>query len=119
MTDTPADENLVDLETLAELKDILAEDFNEFLDTFIADSLDRIQALEAALASLNLGALREASHSLKGSASNLGALQLTEACYALEHQAHEGNVENPQELVSNIKGLTEKIIPILQNMRVS
>lgn len=45
------------------------------------------QALEAALAAVDLDALRRAAHSVRSAAMSMGALEFAQACTALEQQA--------------------------------
>jgi PAS domain S-box-containing protein len=68
----------------ARLEDLFAGD-RERLDAFLAESVPGIDTLCERIASaVELPALREFAHELKGAAGNIGALELTLAAIALE-----------------------------------
>lgn len=80
----------LDLESLAELKDVMEEDFGLLIETFIEDSAMRIASLHSALSGDDAEALRQAAHSFKGSCANIGATQLAGHCKVMEDLGHEG-----------------------------
>ncbi len=71
----------------------MEDDFNFLIETFIQDSESRLATLHE-LGSDDLDAIRRASHSFKGSCSNLGALRLASLCAALEHKALNKDLAN-------------------------
>lgn len=74
----------LDMELVGELRDIMAEGFTALIASYERDSGQRLGAMQQALFSDDRGSLRQLAHSLKGSSSNLGALEVTELCIALE-----------------------------------
>ncbi|MEI6558923.1 MAG: response regulator [Rhodospirillaceae bacterium] len=58
--------------------------FHKLLNDFVARNADDAAGIAAALAADNLVAAREAAHTLKGLAGNLGALRLSAAAQGLE-----------------------------------
>ncbi len=89
---------LLDHDTIAAL-DALNEDGEpdvviEIVSLFLADVPGRLQAIHAAAGAADAAALRCAAHALKGSAGNVGATALREACLAIEQQAVAGRVDD-------------------------
>jgi HPt (histidine-containing phosphotransfer) domain-containing protein len=82
----------LDYDALNSLRDIMEGEFSFLVETFIQDSIDRIEKLHALVHTQNVDAIRRASHSFKGSCSNLGAIHLAHLCSAVERKALENNV---------------------------
>ncbi len=78
----------LDYETLNTLRQVMEEDFDLLIDTFIQDSSDRIVKLREVVDGTEAD-----PHSFKGSSSNIGALRLTTLCHALEKKAMSNNLE--------------------------
>lgn len=87
---------------LDELRAVLGEDFASLVSTFVTDSEKRLSALREAASAADAGKLREAAHSFKGSALNMGARQLSELCRAAEARARSGDVTGIECLVEEI-----------------
>ncbi|WP_049629923.1 Hpt domain-containing protein [Cellvibrio sp. pealriver] len=81
----------LDLDTLNTLKQVMEDDFSLLVDTFIQDSSDRIASLRQLIEGADADQIRRAAHSFKGSSSNVGALQLSALCAAMEKKALAGN----------------------------
>ena len=84
----------IDNEQLAELKDVLEDEFGILISTYLADAKLRLQLIEQGLQNQDYDAVRLAAHSLKGASANLGALMLAEICEHLEHDCRAGRYEN-------------------------
>lgn len=95
-----SEDQIIDMDIVAELKDVMGDDFSVLLESFIRDGQQRVQALRQALASQDRETLRAQAHSFKGSSSNLGALQVCEQCLALETLAVEGNLADAPALLA-------------------
>lgn len=74
-------------DVLNSLKDIMEDDFNFLIETFIRDSQDRLEKLHELVGSSDFDSIRRAAHSFKGSCGNLGALHLANLCAGLERKA--------------------------------
>lgn len=103
----------IDVDMVGELKDMLGEDFELFLNTFRNDMLIRCDAIQAAVKASDAEALRQAAHSLKGSSSNLGAVGLSNACASLEDQAMLGRLEEAQNLTDIILQQKNQVLTAL------
>ncbi|WP_166364250.1 Hpt domain-containing protein [Pseudomonas akapageensis] len=70
------------------------------LDTFLDDSQKLLSRLHEARTAQALG---EAAHTLKGSSSNMGALELADLCRQLEERAQQIPLSGLEELVDRIE----------------
>jgi len=89
--------NHLDYDALNTLKDVMEDDFPLLIDTFISDSHERLQKLQAIINSANADLIRRSAHSFKGSSSNIGAMALSALCCALEKKAQNGNFDNLEQ----------------------
>ncbi|MBH1971877.1 Hpt domain-containing protein [Moraxellaceae bacterium AER2_44_116] len=84
----------LNLEQLAELKEVLEDEFSVLITTYLQDAELRQQMITAAIQSKDYNEVRLAAHSLKGASANLGALMLAEVCEHLEHDCRAGHYDN-------------------------
>ncbi|HBF07470.1 MAG TPA: Hpt domain-containing protein [Gammaproteobacteria bacterium] len=106
----------IDVDMVEDLRSMLGDDFELFLTTFRNDMDVRCQAIAEAVSQADSDAVRRAAHSLKGSSSNLGAVELSSACATLETQAHEGNLANAEALVVEIEKNRQLVLEALNNL---
>jgi len=74
----------------------------ELVDLFVRDARPRLEAMSQALATSDLAKLAAASHTLKGSASNLGARRLAQLCASLEKQARAGQPQKAARTLAEV-----------------
>ena len=89
----------MDPAVVSALRDVMEGGFADLLDTFIADSDERLQQLHLARGPTELMAV---AHSFKGSSSNMGAIRLAHLCGQLEERAQKKQLVGIQELVIKI-----------------
>lgn len=70
---------------------------NELVAVFLSDLPRLTQLIQAAIAQQSAKALRLAAHSLRGSASQIGALAVVERASILERMAKAGDLSNAQQ----------------------
>ena len=95
----------IDRETLERLLDITGGDvefLDELVDTYLEDGRAQVAALRDAVASNVVDDLVRPAHTLKSSSANVGALQLADACRALEAAARGGTVDDAGATVEGI-----------------
>lgn len=109
----PADH--VDVEALAELKDIMEDDFDILIDTFVSDSEAKIDSLSAIIAADDAEELRKVAHSLKGSSSNVCAAQFSELARQLEHMGKEGTTDGAAAVFDQLKTEFASVVDTLRN----
>lgn len=80
MVDTPH----LDEEALAELRDVMDEEFELLIQTYLKDSSERIANLKTALKEGEADSFAKTAHSFKGSCINIGAPRLGELCQQAE-----------------------------------
>jgi histidine phosphotransfer protein HptB len=100
-------------DSLNSLKEVMEDDFSFLIETFIQDSEDRLAKLHDLVGSDNVDAIRRASHSFKGSCSNLGALRLASLCAALERKALDRNIA---DLGVDLAEIEEEFLIVKQMM---
>jgi HPt (histidine-containing phosphotransfer) domain-containing protein len=83
---------------------------SELVGIFVEDGPKRVQAIRLALTASDVRQVEQVAHSLKGSASILGATQLQSAALALEDAAHDGHTENGPALVAQIARELDKVM---------
>jgi len=88
----------IDNEQLAELKEVLEDEFGILISTYLADAKLRLQLIQQGLQAQDYEAVRLAAHSLKGASANLGALLLAQICERLEHDCKAGHYQECSEL---------------------
>jgi len=96
-------EDHFDLESLDDLKDIMEEDFQMLLDTFIADSEAKIVEIGNIISGGDAEALRQVAHSIKGSSGNVCATSLSEVARQLEAMGKDGDISGAPEVYEALK----------------
>lgn len=74
----------------------------ELIELFLKDAQPRLQQMEVAAAAGDLAKLTAATHTLKGSASNLGARRLATLCAALEKQSKAGDTGQSDKTLAEV-----------------
>jgi len=102
----------LDREVLQTLREVMEDQFPVLINTFIADSDERIRSLQKALATQDSEAVRRQSHSFKGSCHNIGAQCLGDLCQTMEDRGRAGELEglerhlvDIQQEFSQLKGI--------------
>ncbi|MDR0279011.1 MAG: Hpt domain-containing protein [Paucimonas sp.] len=89
----------VDRKVLSDLQEIMEGNYLNLLETFLADSEDRLRQLYKARNAEELG---HAAHSFKGSCSNMGAVGLAELCRQLEQRIQQHSLFDIEHLILQI-----------------
>ena len=92
------------LETLLEVIGGDRSSMTELIESFEGEAPRLMQQMQVASAAENLEALRRAAHTMKSSARDFGAVELSRLCEILEHQCRVGDL-------SGAPGLLEAIAP--------
>jgi HPt (histidine-containing phosphotransfer) domain-containing protein len=99
MTDKPH----LDEEALTELQDVMENEFDVLIETYLKDSSDRITFLRDAIGSADADSFAKAAHSFKGSSINIGAPRLGELCLKAEQAGKNNRLEDAEEVVQAIE----------------
>jgi HPt (histidine-containing phosphotransfer) domain-containing protein len=104
--DLPVGESVLDpviVEGLRQLREPNQPDpLQELTELFLRDAGSRLKTMESAIAKNDASILANAAHTLKGSASNLGARQLAALCLKLEKQAKSGELAEAANILLEI-----------------
>lgn len=76
-------------EALADLRDIMEEEFAPLLTLYIKDADTRFEELNAQLQPIDCEAIRHTVHSFKGASSNVCAVELSRQAQCIEDAAKE------------------------------
>jgi len=99
-------ESPIDPEAIENLRALNPDDDDAFLKDiigiFLEDTPQRIAELRQCLISYDQPRFTRAAHSIKGSASNLGAGQLRAAAEQLEHQSRNSGLDSLEPLISKL-----------------
>jgi len=106
----------VDIEALEMLKEVMEDEFQLLIDTFVQDSTDRLVTLREALASGDADEVRRAAHSFKGSSSNIGAGPLSEICFALEEGGRTNQLDGLEQKLAEAEVEFEAVKVALANL---
>ncbi|MDX1633473.1 MAG: Hpt domain-containing protein [Marinobacter sp.] len=104
----------LDEEALAELQEVMEDEFDILIRTYLSDSEDRIRTLRNALGNGDADAFAKSAHSFKGSCFNIGAPQLGSLCLAAEIAGREGSLVNAEAQLAAIENEFQVIREMLQ-----
>lgn len=91
---------VIDVSSALERVDGDREALSELVAMFLEDAREQIARLKAALESGDAEGVGKASHSLKGAASNVSAVRLTELALGIEEASREGRLDGVEERLS-------------------
>ena len=108
---------MIDAEALDNLRSLRMDGepdpLAELVELFLNDTPDRISQMRSALQSSNGIDLDAAAHSLKGSASNLGAKQIASSCARIMQHAKKNECPPAAKLVAEIEETFPKVKALL------
>jgi HPt (histidine-containing phosphotransfer) domain-containing protein len=104
----------LDPDVLSVLQDVMEDEYPALVDTFLADSEERLRLLTQAG---DAAQLLEAAHSFKGSSSNMGAIRLAELCHELEQRAKAQDLSGIPALVAEIAREFTLVRPLYEEER--
>ncbi len=103
----------LDHEALAELREVMDDDFQILITTFLADSRERLRSLRDALDAGDAATFSKAAHSFKGSCINIGAPALGALCLEAEQLGRGGDLAGAPALIARIEAEFEKVRELL------
>ncbi len=104
----------LDVQALAELEEIMEEEFGILLETYLDDADSKLAILGQALTQGDAKSLREISHSLKGASSNVGAIALAQLCEGVEQLAKNNQIHEITPLLPGIQNEYQEVKNLLQ-----
>ncbi len=117
----PPDGKTIDLTILSGLRELREpgepDPVSELIDLFLDDAPARLRTIKTALVKPDKRTLKDAAHSLKGSANNLGARPLARFCADLERLASEEDVAGARNLLPHVTDEFERVRFVLERER--
>lgn len=102
-------ESPIDPEAIENLRALNPDDDDAFLKDiigiFLEDTPERITELKQCLTSYDQPKFTRAAHSIKGSASNLGATHIRAVAEKLEHQSRNSGLDGLEPLIANLESV--------------
>ena len=113
----------IDPSVLDEFSEMMGEDgaemIMELIDIFLSDSPVLIQEMQAEIIEPESNAVRRAAHSLKSSAANLGAFELSNLCQELENMGRSGHLDQAAEKFGLVEAEYERAKIALEEKKQS
>lgn len=86
----------------------------QIIDDYREDAPQRLQDIRDAVATGNAQALRQSAHTLRSSSANLGAMNLSHLCKALEMIGRAGTTMDAAQWIAQVEAEYEKVKVALQ-----
>jgi histidine phosphotransfer protein HptB len=95
---------------LGELRELLADNFNELISRYITDTQSRFDLLQQAVTDMDFKAIHYEAHGIKGSSRNMGANPLADIMDKLEALGREHNAHNVANLLEEAKAEYQRVV---------
>jgi HPt (histidine-containing phosphotransfer) domain-containing protein len=105
---------LVDDEVIAELREIMDDQFASLIRLFLNDLPLQINRLQTAAAQSDTEEIFQAAHKFKSSCGSIGAPRLAELARRLEQAARQGGLDAAVELLQHIQTVADETVACLQ-----
>ncbi|UQB42385.1 Hpt domain-containing protein [Thiomicrospira microaerophila] len=93
---------ILDYDNLNMLKEVIGDDLKAILESFNDITPQVIEQLDQAIQQQNATEVRHQAHTLKGSAANVGAIELPALCFELENMGRTGELAGAEALFTQI-----------------
>lgn len=109
-------DSIIDWEYLHELTDNDSDLELELLDLFVSDASLRIVEIKNAIALNDFQSIAREAHQIKGSGSNIGAVQIQLAAEKLEQMTCASQTENMMQIIAEIEDEITNINSCLKHL---
>ncbi|HET8850341.1 MAG TPA: Hpt domain-containing protein [Marinobacter sp.] len=106
----------LDEDALAELRDVMEDEFELLIRTYVADSRSRMSALRDACDRQDPDLFAKAAHSFKGSCINIGAPRLGDICLQAEQLGKTGDLASAPGLLAQMEEEFSVVADRLEHM---
>lgn len=106
----------INTDIVADLKDLMGEDYPFLIETFTVDSHNRLEKLKTFVDNHDIESIKSGAHSLKGSSANIGAIGMEALCQELVTMADKqtsGDDASPNDFKLAYKKLYEEYHSVL------
>tara|TARA_R110002096_G_scaffold60131_1_gene150191 strand:- start:35844 stop:36200 length:357 start_codon:yes stop_codon:yes gene_type:complete len=108
----------LDEEALAELQDVMENEFPLLIQTYLNDSKERIESLKAAMNVGDADAFARTAHSFKGSCINIGAPHLGELCKEAETAGKNERLSDVSPVLQAIEEEFQQVTDALKELMI-
>lgn len=109
-------QHVIDADRLAELREILKDEYPNFLNQLLADCKARIAEIQSAVPGDDLERLQRECHTLKGNAAIIGADALSEAARHLEKLAKAARLDEVRSSIEELETLYEAVHATIESL---
>ncbi len=107
----------LDLHAIAELRDLMGDEFDALIEAFRSDSRKQVEAIDEAAMRNDAEGVRRQAHGLKGASINLGAVDLAELCGRIEDIGRAGDCDTALELLVPLHREFDAVSAALDGLR--
>lgn len=93
----------LDQKSLTHLKSVIGDSLAPILQTYLDITPALMEELEKAIQQDNTADIKRHAHTLKGSSSNIGAVDFPKLCLEMEYFGRDGEVQKAKVLLPKIK----------------
>ena len=101
---------LIDDDVIAELRDILQEEFGDLVRDFVDDVPIQLELMQTALDQGNADGLYRLAHKLKSSCGSLGAPRLAELVRQLEQAGRQATLDGAATLLAQAQATADDTV---------
>ena len=108
-------EESIDFSSMASNLGFDEDEFKEVAQLLITVSLTDMETLEQGISENNPDLVKDAAHSIKGAAGNLGFMELSNCAEIIENSARSQSIDNLTTQVQTIKKILQAISKALSS----
>lgn len=105
---------LLDDEVIAELREIMDDQFASLIHLFLNDLPIQLNRLQTAVAQGDAAEIFQTAHKLKSSCGSIGAARLAELIRCLEQAGRQQILDDAGELLQHIQTVADETVACLQ-----
>ncbi|MFO1371310.1 MAG: Hpt domain-containing protein [Candidatus Competibacteraceae bacterium] len=105
---------LLDAAVLAELREVMEDDFADLISTFLRDAPQQFSAIQTAIIQHDASHLYQAAHKFKSSCGSIGAARLADLIRRLELAGRQNRLDDTVELLQHAQTIASATFNDLQ-----
>lgn len=96
-------DSVIDAAIFNDVRELMEEDMDSFIDTFVANSPKMIQQITECLEAGDIECVYLSAHQLKGGSGSIGAIKLSDLAFQIEKAGKTGETDTIPELVNQLR----------------
>ena len=109
-------DQVIDPATYNEIKNLMDDSMEEFVETYLSNSPRLISKMELALIAGNAEDVFHNAHQLKGGSGSIGAMKLADLALNIEAIGKTGSTEGIEPLLAELKDEFERVKQALKTL---